>query len=386
MDDTWWRNADEMDDDQKEVIRLPIDQSILVVGRPGSGKTNLLLLRASFLSRANYKNFYVITFNRVLREFIASGVNGYSIPIDKICTLFRWGFQTLKENGIEIEDSGKTFERIKDEIFENLQNVLSKGDPSNFIDYLLIDEIQDYTAEEVNILRGFAKYLYVVGDSQQRIYLRDDTIESIKDSFEIFHELKYHYRNGRKICRVADGILNQLDKPQGMEATSHYDETKMQSSVKRYDGLSIEEQVNKMIKEIDTQIVAYPGEKIGVLVPRNNELNQIWLLLQQSNIAPLCVLQSRQSGYKAFSESVRIVVGTIHGTKGMEFRACHVLGLNFIKNFPSQKNMAFTVSTRPKTSLRLYHNKSLPGYLENGILSIEPKPPLPSIDELFKED
>jgi len=59
MDDTWWRNADEMDDGQKKVIGLPIDKSILVVGRPGSGKTNLLLLRASFLSKANYKNFYV---------------------------------------------------------------------------------------------------------------------------------------------------------------------------------------------------------------------------------------------------------------------------------------------------------------------------------------
>jgi len=82
-------------------------------------------------------------------------------------------------------------------------------------------------------------------------------------------------------------------------------------------------------------------------------------------------LQTIKSGYKAFSESVSVVVGTIHGTKGMEFRACHVLGLNFIKNFSSQKNMAFTVSTRPKTSLRLYHDKSLPGYLENGILSID---------------
>ena len=168
----------------------------------------------------------VITFNRVLKEFIASGVSGYSIPTDKICTLFRWGFQTLKENGIEIKDTGKSFEDIKIEIFENLQNILSKGDPSNLVDHLLIDEIQDYTTKEVNVLRGFTKYLYVVGDSQQRIYLRDDTIESIKNSFEIFHELKYHYRNGRKICRVADGILNQLDLPNGMEATSYYNEKK----------------------------------------------------------------------------------------------------------------------------------------------------------------
>jgi len=59
----------------------------------------------------------------------------------------------------------------------------------------------------------------------------------------------------------------------------------MKSSVKRYDGLSIEDQVNKMIKVIETQIIAYPGEKIGVLVPRNNELDQVWSLLRQSDIA-----------------------------------------------------------------------------------------------------
>ncbi len=385
MDDTWWRNPDEMDDDQKKVIALPIDKDILIVGRPGSGKTNLLLLRASYLSKANYKNYYVITYNRVLKEFIASGVSGYSIPDSKIRTLFNWGYQTLSENGIEIDDTGKTFEQLKEEIFKGLENVICKGDPSNIVDFLLVDEIQDYSAEEVNILRKFANKLYVVGDSQQRIYLRDDTIEAIKQDFDIFFELKYHYRNGRKICRVADGILNQLDSPNGMEATSHYDEASMPSSVKRFDGLSIDSQVSQMVKEIETQLVAYPGEKIGVLVPRNNELDEVWSLLQDYSIATSCVLQSRNSGYKAFSEESAVVVGTIHGTKGMEFRACHVLGLNFIKNFRAQKNMAFTSTTRPKTSLRLYYNNNIPGYLEKGIFSIEPKPPLPGIEELFNK-
>ena len=46
MNKSWWKSKDELDNDQKAFIRLAPQGKHLLVGPPGSGKTNLLLLRA----------------------------------------------------------------------------------------------------------------------------------------------------------------------------------------------------------------------------------------------------------------------------------------------------------------------------------------------------
>jgi superfamily I DNA and RNA helicase len=72
VDDTWWRTPEELDADQQEIVSLPLEGSHLVVGPPGSGKTNLLLLRGAFLTRGGKPNIAIITFNRLLRTVMTS--------------------------------------------------------------------------------------------------------------------------------------------------------------------------------------------------------------------------------------------------------------------------------------------------------------------------
>ena len=37
---SWWFDITDLDDDQKDVIELPPDGDYLILGPPGSGKTN----------------------------------------------------------------------------------------------------------------------------------------------------------------------------------------------------------------------------------------------------------------------------------------------------------------------------------------------------------
>jgi superfamily I DNA and RNA helicase len=71
--ETWWRELGDLDEDQRTVIGLPAEGSFLVKGLPGSGKTNLLLLRANYLMNTEHSNLVIIVFNRTLRDFIRSG-------------------------------------------------------------------------------------------------------------------------------------------------------------------------------------------------------------------------------------------------------------------------------------------------------------------------
>ena len=95
MNDTWWVKQSQLDDDQKNVFTLPIDKDHLVKGPPGSGKTNLLLLRAKQLIGSNYPNVVVVVHTRTLQEFLRSGGPKYGIPQDKILTFRKLGSDLL---------------------------------------------------------------------------------------------------------------------------------------------------------------------------------------------------------------------------------------------------------------------------------------------------
>lgn len=386
MDKTWWRKLADLDEDQKNVINIPVEKNVLLVGPPGSGKTNLLMLRAGFLDKAHEKNFAVLTFTRVLKEFIVAGTTTYEVPAQNVHTYVQWGLQLLAENGIKV-DGNLEFDDLRSAILVGLKKIASKK-PKDKLDYILLDEVQDYSEEEVRTIRALTGLIYAVGDSHQRIYGEYDLIDALKGTVDKFVELTYHYRNGLKICRLADGILNQLDDPDGLEANAHYDEDEMASTVRRIGGKSLEEQVAIAAKEIEDQLLAYPNEKIGIFAPRNADVKEIWTHLQKAPFKDQCVLQNMKEGYSSLTDEHRVVLSTIHGAKGLEFRACHLLATEEIsKSGPNQKRVAYTACTRAKTSLRIYHSRPLPTYLEHALANIEPKPSKPKPEDLFpKED
>jgi superfamily I DNA and RNA helicase len=100
MNDTWWVQPDQLDPDQKQVIALPIDSDHLITGPPGSGKTNLLLLKASQMVSSGKPNVLILVFTRTLREFVAAGVNNYTFSPDKIKTFAGWMLGLFHEDGL----------------------------------------------------------------------------------------------------------------------------------------------------------------------------------------------------------------------------------------------------------------------------------------------
>jgi ABC-type uncharacterized transport system ATPase subunit len=98
MNETWWVNPKDLDPRQKAVIDIPLDESHLILGPPGSGKTNLLLLRGSQLVRSGKPNVLVLVFNRTLREFVATGGQHYAFGVENIKTLNRCVFRRISDS------------------------------------------------------------------------------------------------------------------------------------------------------------------------------------------------------------------------------------------------------------------------------------------------
>src|ERR1700719_2071258 len=113
MAGTWWIGEADLDDDQKDVISLASEGNHLVLGPPGSGKTNILLLRANYLTLSGKPNIAIVVFTRTLRKFIASGGAGYAFPQDKIMTCNKWQRDVLHKYGVDINPPNDFAEQRK---------------------------------------------------------------------------------------------------------------------------------------------------------------------------------------------------------------------------------------------------------------------------------
>jgi DNA helicase IV len=229
----------------------------------------------------------------------------------------------------------------------------------------------------------FGERVFAVGDNNQNISEKTGALEKLAELGAKTSILHHHYRNGIKICRVADGIKNVIDDPSSMEATSNYDEAAYPSTVEEVGQLAIEDQVPEAVKRIKTQLQAYPGEMIGVLCPRSDDLKVVTELILGSDIAGDVQIQ-RAGAYTPMAFGRPVVVTTVQGAKGLEFRAVHLLAADKLKRFARQRNLTYTAVTRAKTTLVVYHQESLSGYFEKGLQACEiAKPVEPNLKDLF---
>jgi predicted NACHT family NTPase len=99
MEGSWWKDENDIKDEQKAIVNLAPSGKYLVLGPPGSGKTNLLLLRLKWLAASGKKNVLFLTLGRSLSEFIKTGVGAKKIiDADQIKTVMRWSMDLAADN------------------------------------------------------------------------------------------------------------------------------------------------------------------------------------------------------------------------------------------------------------------------------------------------
>lgn len=382
---TWWTTVTDLDQYQRAIIELPPDGDFLICGPPGSGKTNLLALRARYLIRYDRPNVVILTFTRGLREFLCTGVHNYNLPEDKVQTHVSWGTQLLNEYGIYINrEEFPRFSEFRSALIAQLTRLVEERGIRNLYNCILLDEAQDYNADEIAIFRRLATNLYCAADLNQQIYRGNDAVTMLGQFCEN-HTLPVHYRNGHTICRLADAVRGMLDNEEGLQATSNYDEAKYPSSVEALRALTLPEQWKQASTVIKNQLAAYPGDPIGIMAAKRDCVGELWSLISEDeDLASLAQLHLNE--YAAIDPERPIFLSTIHSAKGLEFRGVHIFEANMIAHMPLSTNLAYTAVTRAKTSLRLYHSAPLPGYLEAGLAALRAPARPPDLAGLFGQN
>jgi len=383
MSATWWVGQSELDEDQRKIISLPIDDSVLVTGPPGSGKTNLLLLRANYLYLAGQRNIAVLTFTRSLREFIASGATQYEFPDSKIMTYRKWQYDFLRQYGGHARSVGD-FEKDREAFLSAMTELVERQKLSNIFDAILLDEAQDYTPDEIRLFARLTERLFFVADERQKIYSGEESIDTIQSFVGEPQVLRFHYRNGVNICRVADEIAKKWHGYRPLTETANYDEKANPSTVDSQRCESVAEEAAMIVSRLRTQRVAFPDELIGVLCPTRNTMGALWGAIAASEHSDAAFLL-HGSVSDAFPPDKQVIVSTFHAAKGLEFRALHLASCDELKTsfFSNNRCMTFTGVTRAKTALSVYHCDDLYGYFDAALQSLKPVPRPPSLDDVF---
>lgn len=383
MDGIWWTKESDLIDEQRDILRLDEEDSCLIEGPPGSGKTNILLLRANYLILSGLKRVALITFTRTLKEFIQKGAENYNVPSEKIYTLHSWTRELIVENGGSIPEKQKDLSQDRSLVSSRIKSLIENENIGKIYDAILIDEAQDLTEEEAKIILDVSDRVFAVADNFQKIYDESGAVEILKKSIGSRIKLKFHHRSGKAICDFADAIHKGKEDYTPLSLSCNYDESKSPSSVEIVSAENRGDYFIESIARIENQIDTYPNELIGILFPTRDLAEEYLDFLESSNISHRIFTHLGDDAIELQAEKP-VFVGTMHSAKGLEFRALHLMGLEEIsKTRSQQKKLAYMSATRAKTSLTVYRFTTLPAYLEAAIATALPKPTKPTIEDLF---
>jgi superfamily I DNA/RNA helicase len=376
----WWVQKLQLDPHQMELIeRLPLRERFLILGPPGSGKTNVLLRRAQFVRGQNMPNVLVLTFTRPLTEFVKTGCYDAQqreiFPPSCITTLESWQRWLYAHHGETLppRPGGNDLTEWKRQLALGAQQFFMRQRLPPY-DALFIDEAQDLMPEEVNLLAQWSPALFFVGDDRQRIYENGDGLAAVRALVPVENQrtLPFHYRMAPEICEVADRILRPVGGDT-LASTQHYNgPTPARVTIPR-GPLSKDRQLELTVQKLKEQVRVYgdlirQGDRLGVIVARKNDRDNVLAALEADPALAgrakiIRAREEQDNDYDpSFDSDAPICILTLKGCKGLEFRAVHWLFADELSHYHDAEHY-YTVVTRAKTSLDVLHTTTLPQIL-----------------------
>jgi superfamily I DNA/RNA helicase len=363
LNETWWVNPSQLDPQQTAILTATADSKLLIVGPPGSGKTNILMLRANYVRPVGPRQMF-LTFTRSLAEHLRSGPNvgrADQIQRDEISTFIGWARSVIRNNGGTLPEEADNFDVSRRLTVEALEEVVEGQQLGELYDVIFVDEVQDFWKRELDLIHHLANRFNFAGDSRQRIWTHREGLKTASAMAEKTVELKLHYRIGEKICEYADQILPPKAGQAPLLEGCNYPERLRPSSVEAVRCADGAEMARLCLEKVKNQLRYITEEPIGVIGPYHDALDAVMEVVRSDEILSPVTVRQKSDGYQAYDDSSRVRVMTVHSAKGSEFRAVHLLdGQEFRA---SNRELAFTAVTRAKTEVSVYHTAPLLGHM-----------------------
>lgn len=411
-----------LDDSQRNIIVQNIDKSIAVRGAAGSGKTNLAIHRA--LQAKDKGSYAIVIFTIALKRMIAYGMETLGLDKERIAYEWAWthrGFDMTgdvywkindinhlylvndmtvrefercdkdsKSYGIDFADwvdnkfyyafgrrtswfhdisCDSNFDVTNTEVYELIPSGTMFKQSEDIIDYLIIDEAQDFNISDYKqlITPKAGVSLSLFGDSAQQMNSQGSNIEDIATALNYDRlSLDYNYRLPKSIAKVVQQIQNT-----GVDLMTNNRKDGGDSDFPNYPKPVIAKYNNREaeLQGILNKIQMEDLDDVAILVPTetdvmevNNFLNEHGVQTQvhyrTGNVVPFNTINTLD-----FSNNDLPCILTYYAAKGSEFDNVFVPFANTAN--AKSRNSFYVACTRSSRNLYISYSGKRTAYLDN---------------------
>ena len=324
----------ELDDYQVKVINKKTDNSYIVKGCAGSGKSILALWKAKQIQDEGKGTFLYVVYTKSLKQYMNDGVIQVGLPEKNVVNYdacFSW---RKEDNGSFVRGGWKM---------------------GNY-DYIILDEAQDFSREDIELLKSKVNKAFLIyGDTAQQLYkfIKEKETVSMED-IQYFtkyplEQLVFNHRLPKKIARLAQYLNSENDD---LEERCKKEGTK-KPKILQYQ--TIKAQYDEIISLIQNKNMG----DVGILFRNNEEVKKAYNYFKDHNMN----VEAKYGDFMNLdfnSDNPKLM--TYHSSKGLQFEdvflpECTVEG-------EEDRNPLYVAITRSYSSLYIMHSGNLSSFFD----------------------
>jgi superfamily I DNA/RNA helicase len=271
---TWLIPRAELTPEQLRAVELSPGEHRVILGGPGSGKTQILLHRAQFLAnhfRSGPERFRIMVYTSVLKHYIESAFPLLDLPPENVLTFDDWCLHWHKANirgrvPWDAEEKRPDFAAIRQAVMGRLM-----GTREPLFDFVLIDEGQDLEPEVFKLLRAISRHVTVCLDHKQQIYDHRSSEAMILDALGVRKRninLLEGFRCSPYLVRLAAELIDDITERESFTNQARIAPRQKETPLLYYtNGDDEMRRLEEVIRE--RQLV---GDRIAVLFPTQRKL------------------------------------------------------------------------------------------------------------------
>lgn len=319
----------ELDDYQRRIINRRTDNSFIVKGCAGSGKSILALWKAKQIHDEKLGSYQMIVFTKSLKQYISDGVQQVGINANNVDYHWNW---------------------------KNRRNC-------PYADYIIVDEAQDFSKEDIlEFKRSARKALLLYGDSAQQLFsfIQDKKTVSMEE-IAVFtgyqtEQLVFNHRLPKKIARLAQKISSTDDDLEGRCML----EGRRKPIILGFS--TFEAQMDKIADIIKNGNF----EDVGILFRHNNEVERAYNYLRSKGLNVEARFNGQTMDLNFNSDNPKIL--TYHSAKGLQFEVVFIPECTCSNN--DDRNPLYVAMTRSYDLLYIMHSGNLSSFFDSVPVSL----------------
>lgn len=322
----------ELDDDQIKVLTATLDKSCIVSGCAGSGKSVLALIKAQRIQKERGNDYEIIVYTKALCRYMESGRKALGLN-NPFYYLHKWKRSWCDKQA----------------------------------DYIIVDEIQDFTSEEIQgFINAARKNFFFFGDNAQSIYYdpgRNVALEDIgyllpQDNKPKMWELYRNYRLPIQVARFVQYVgidLNPFEE-------STYKNAGGDDSIPHV--LQYESPIEQI--EAIKRIIGDRLTDAAILLPLNEQVKEVGKILTSLEVNYEQQYRDREDFRNSkdnldFNTS-NLKLMTYHSAKGLQFETVF-LPLLETSDIEAKRKALYVAMTRTYKQLYIMYSGNLPNVL-----------------------